>query len=46
MITPTVVIDAWSNCRTVTATKIHAVPVISHSHQNPVMSRIVSAASA
>ena len=39
MITPTVFTDAWSNCSTVTATKIQIVPVTSHSHQKPVMSR-------
>ena len=31
--TPTVVTDAWSNCRMTIAMAIHAIPTTSESHQ-------------
>jgi len=34
---PTVVTDAWSNCRIVIAIKIQIAPKTSHSHQRLVM---------
>src|SRR4051794_25947730 len=35
MMTPVVFTDAESNCRTTSATTIHAVPATSHTHQRP-----------
>src|SRR4051812_30671830 len=40
--TPTVVIDAWSNCRTTSEAATHATPTISHSHHSAVTSRAAS----
>ena len=45
MTIPTVVIEALSNCSTVTEMKIHAAPVMSQSHQKPVTPCTASRAS-